>query len=91
MRKSLIKYCYEGRFGIASGDGKDFAKFYWQENAPFLDVTDGSYWLVDNSLKAVAEPLPPKPGETNPLSSIPQPDELAEPETRAKELKSITI
>jgi hypothetical protein len=51
VRKSLIKYCYEGAFCIASGDGKAFTKFYLKENVPFLDVSDPNYWLVDKSLK----------------------------------------
>ncbi len=53
VRKSLMKYCYEGQFCIASGDGKTFTKYYLKENVPFLDVNDSSYWLVDKSLKPV--------------------------------------
>lgn len=57
VQKSLQKYCYEGAFAIAAGDGKEFTKFYLQENVPFLDATDANYWLVDKSLK----PAPPVP------------------------------
>jgi hypothetical protein len=63
VRKSLIKYCYEGQICIASGDGKEFTKYYLKENIPFLDVNDTNYWLLDKSLKPapVEPPIPPLP------------------------------
>lgn len=51
VARSLVKYCYEGSFCIATGDGKEFTKFYFKENVPFFDVQDSNYWLVDKSLK----------------------------------------
>lgn len=58
VQKSLQKYCFEGAFAIAAGDGREFTKVYLQENIPFLDVTDQNYWLVDKSLKPAPAPLP---------------------------------
>lgn len=59
VRKSLIRYCSEGAFCIAFGDGKEFTKFYLKENVPFLDVQDANYWLVDKSKKPVPETIEP--------------------------------
>lgn len=55
VRKSLLKYCAEGAFCIAFGDGKEFTKYHLTENVPFLDVADTNYWLVEKSLKPVPE------------------------------------
>lgn len=65
VQKSLLKYCYEGHFCIASGDGKDFTKYYLKENVPFFDVQDVNYWLLDKSLKPVEVPasLPESKGD----------------------------
>ena len=57
VQKSLLKYCYEGNYCIASGDGKEFTKYYLQENVPFFDVQDSNYWLLDKSLKPAAIPV----------------------------------
>jgi predicted AAA+ superfamily ATPase len=51
IAKSLSRYCYNGEFCIATGDGQHFTKFFFQENVPFFDVNDAAYWLVDNSRK----------------------------------------
>lgn len=99
VRKSLIKYCYEGAFCIASGDGKEFTKFYLKENVPFLDVNDSNYWLVDKSLKPVDTPISAG-AIVGPAPTIPREEESitdAEKDTKAgdkdgvKEFKSITI
>lgn len=99
VRKSLIKYCYEGAFCIASGDGKAFTKFYLKENVPFLDVNDLNYWLVDKSLKPTEAPITPGEGvDTVPIIS-PKEDTVIEsggttPEIggrKVKEFRSITI
>ncbi|MBS1794111.1 MAG: DUF499 domain-containing protein [Acidobacteria bacterium] len=100
VRKSLLKYCYEGVFCIASGDGKEFTKYYLKENVPFLDVNDSNYWLLDKSLKpAPAEPIPTNGTPANPpttgTSTVPVPhpsgDGTSQPEIRVKEYKSITV
>lgn len=94
VRKSLIKYCYEGVFCIASGDGKMFTKYYLQENVPFLDVNDPNYWLVDKSLKPVEAKIIPD-GETRSPSPPVTKEEQKESEgsftEKVGEFKSITI
>jgi hypothetical protein len=99
VRKSLIKYCYEGAFCIASGDGTAFTKFYLKENVPFLDVNDPNYWLVDKSLKPAEATTAPGVGTVlapAPVSGTEPPakEKEAEPEkgaAQAREFKSITI
>lgn len=60
VAKSLLRYCMNGEYGIAAGNGKDFSKFYFKENVPFFEVNDPTYWLVDKSMvpkpEAKAEP-----------------------------------
>ncbi|MGI8494507.1 MAG: DUF499 domain-containing protein [Pyrinomonadaceae bacterium] len=96
VRKSLIKYCYEGQICIASGDGKEFTKYYLKENVPFLDVNDTNYWLLDKSLKPapVEPPIPMPPVDpTDPTKddgkgiNPPEPT----PDPGGAELKSITV
>jgi hypothetical protein len=55
ISKSLLRYCANGEFCIAAGDGKSFTKFYFQETVPFFDVTDSTYWLVDKNLRPQAK------------------------------------
>lgn len=67
IKKSLQKYCYEGQFCIAAGDdGKEFTKYYLKENAPFFDVNDANYWIIDKSLK-------PKPDDDDDIIVLPPP------------------
>lgn len=49
ISKSLLRYCLNNEFSIASGDGKEYSKYYLGETVPFFDVTDVSYWLVDKN------------------------------------------
>jgi hypothetical protein len=51
VSNSLLRYCSNGDFCIASGDGKSFSNYWLKETVPFFDVNDVSYWLVDKSLK----------------------------------------
>lgn len=51
VAKSLLRYCANGEFIIASGDGNAFTKYYFQESVPFFDITDLTYWLLDKSKK----------------------------------------
>lgn len=67
IQTSLLRYCTNGEFCIASGDGKEFSKVYYQENVPFFDVSDTSYWLLDKSLK----PKPVVPDEPTPDGKTP--------------------
>lgn len=55
VSKSLQKYCANGEFCIATGDGSNFTRYYFQETIPFFDVDDSTYWLVDKSLKPAPE------------------------------------
>ncbi|MFA6084252.1 DUF499 domain-containing protein [Mucilaginibacter sp.] len=98
INKSIIKYCYEGHYCIASGDGTTFSKYYLSENVPFFDAADISYWLIDKSLK----PKPEDPlketndGNTNPVPSgggatQPIQPNVANISDAVKQFKSITI
>jgi predicted AAA+ superfamily ATPase len=51
VSKSIQKYCSNGEYCIATGDGANYTRFYFQETIPFFDVNDVTYWLVDKSLK----------------------------------------
>lgn len=100
VAKSLLKYCFNGEYCIATGDGTIYTKFFFQENIPFFEVTDPTYWLVDKSLK----PQPaPKPGEiaepgkdigtatvVNEASNVIRPV-LDQDSTEAKMLKALII
>jgi hypothetical protein len=61
VSKSIQKYCTNGEYCIATGDGVNFSRFFFQEAVPFFDVTDMTYWLVDKSLK----PNPQTPAVAN--------------------------
>jgi len=56
ITQSLLRYCLNGEFCIASGNGESFNKYYIQENVPFFDINDEIYWLVDKSLKPAVIP-----------------------------------
>lgn len=49
VENSLLKYCFEGEYAIASGTPGSFTKIYYQEKVPYFDLTDDNYWLVDKS------------------------------------------
>lgn len=55
VAKSLLKYCYNGEFCIATGDGANFTKYFYQQNVMHFDVTDSTYWLIDKSLLPKSE------------------------------------
>ena len=70
---SIMKYCYNGEYCIATGDGKDFKRFFHKEQVPFFDVCDDNYWLTDISWKPEPKPeIPPAPGP------VPYPDDRDE-------------
>ena len=79
VKASLIKYCFEGQICIAAGDGKEFTKYYLDENVPFLDVGDSNYWLLDKSLKPAPAPIETQ-GAILPISST-FPTDGSEPPT----------
>lgn len=99
IQKSLLKYCYNNEFCIATGDGTNFTKYFLGETVPFFDVNDTTYWLIDKSLKplpvpktAEGTPIPITPSnvvnEPNPIHS---PVIAGEPVQVHKNLKSVTI
>ncbi len=51
VTRSILKYCFNGEYCIATGDGTNFTKFFFEENVPFFEINDATYWLVDKSLK----------------------------------------
>jgi hypothetical protein len=102
VARSLQKYCINGEYCIATGDGKDFTRFFFQESIPFFDVNDVTYWLVDKSLK----PAPQQTSTTTsiasngpfiPVSGVSEAPILAEGSTSeesnsaSKQFKSITV
>ena len=62
VSRSILKYCMNGEFCIATGDGNEFTRFYFKESVPFFDVFDNTYWLIDQELKP--EPEAPYPNPT---------------------------
>lgn len=99
---SLLKYCNQEQFCIATGDGTGFTKYYLGETVPFFDVTDSTYWLIDKSLKPAPQPAVPAypsgngtpphttandTGNNGATSTIPTPEDG----DAAKLLKSITV
>ena len=54
VKNSLLRYCHDNQFSIASGDGEVFTKYYLGEHVNHFDVEDETYWLVDK--KDVPEP-----------------------------------
>jgi len=77
VSKSLQKYCMNGEYCIATGDGTNFTRYYFQEAVPFFDVNDVTYWLVDKSLKPIPQPLVTpiytSAGETGTSVAAPEP------------------
>ena len=51
VSKSIQKYCTNGEYCIATGDGINYTRYFYQEYVPFFDVNDATYWLVDKHLK----------------------------------------
>jgi Protein of unknown function (DUF499)/Swt1-like HEPN len=101
VAKSIQKYCTNGEYCIATGDGRNFTRFFFQEPVPFFEVNDITYWLVDKSLK----PQPQQPivpvtngnGEVvTPITTVneqpvtPTNDDIEEASI-SKKFKSITV
>lgn len=99
VSKSLQKYCMNGEYCIATGDGSKFTRYYFQESIPFFDVNDVTYWLVDKSLKplpqAVETPnFPPIEEPNNKVSDLAQTTPTGtetKEEIEIKKFKSITV
>lgn len=95
VSKSLLKYCYNGEFCIATGDGSTFTKYFLQENVPFFDVTDPTYYLLDKTLKPQPQPtivVNDKGEVVTPPSLVKEPPMSTTPESgAAKQFKSLTV
>lgn len=101
VSKSLLRFCFNGEFCIAAGDGTNFTRYYLKESVPYFDVTEASYWLVDKSLKPAPKPEP-LPNPEVPGQPEGKKDEAQEPGTpqkpdsdqeqnTVKKFKSITV
>jgi hypothetical protein len=103
VQKSLLRYCYENQFAIASGDGKNFSKYHIGKDVPWFDVKDDSYWLVEKSQIPEEKPVQtgdgiiyPQPGSTDngvengDLQKGPEKPEL-EPEPTIRKFKKLVI
>jgi len=75
VSKSLQKYCYNGEYCIATGDGINFTNYFFKRDVPFFDVNDNTYWLTDKSLLPV------------PSEKTPSTNEDGSPVTSSQELK----
>lgn len=99
VTKSLLRYCVNGEYCIAAGDGKEFTKFFFQENVPFFEVTNPTYWLVDKSLKPKPQPAATATSESEddtPLpvvndDGLPTPTDTNINEVTTKKFKVITV
>jgi hypothetical protein len=94
VAKSLLRYCANNEFCIASGDGKTFTKYYLGETVPFFDLNDISYWLVDKSQKPAPEPAANTEPTEGDISNDPVQGQANEPEpseSENKKIKSITV
>jgi len=99
VSRSLLRYCMNGEYCIAAGDGTNFTRYYLKESVPFFDVTESSYWLVDKSLKPAPKPEP-LPNPEVPGQPEGKKDEAQEPgspkkpdteQDTVKKFKSITV
>jgi hypothetical protein len=94
VAKSLLRYCVNNDFCIASGDGKTFNKYYLGEIVPFFDLNDPSYWLVDKSQKPAPEPVNAPELAVGSARPTPTPGEVNQPvpsTTETKKVHSISV
>ena len=94
IQVSLLRYCQNGEFAIATGDSPDnFTKTYYKEQPRLFDVLDETYWLIDKSLHVSETETPDENGGTESSSGepsgIPKPD--GDKEIVEKEFDSVII
>jgi len=65
VRDSLLRYCRNGQFAIAAGEPDNFNNVYYKQDVPYFDVTDETFWLVDESLYQPEEVTPTHPEDFN--------------------------
>ena len=103
VAKSVQKYCINGDYAIATGDGVNFTRYFFKENIPFFEVDDITYWLVDKTLIPKATPAEAPSENPNSDPSEPYVPVLGDPPVEntngsndgsnvvAKKFKSITV
>ncbi len=96
VQDSLLRYCINGEYAIATGEPGNFNKIYYKEPVPFFDVSDTTYWLVDKSLYKVPEETTKPNVEENPDGTNGDKDKPSQPEPEDKDqayksFKTITI
>ena len=50
IQDSLVRYCINGEFAIATGTENNWNNIYYKEVVPMFDVTDETYWIADKGL-----------------------------------------
>ena len=99
VSKSIQKYCTNGEYCIATGDGINYTRYFYQEYVPFFDVNDATYWLVHKHLKPQPQ-IPAAPGtddkgEVLPLTQVHEdpvsPSGSGIEPLSTKKFKSITV
>ena len=58
ISRSLQKYCSNGEYSVATGDGSNFTRYFFKESIAFFDVADPTFWLVDKDNLPVVETVP---------------------------------
>lgn len=94
VSQSLLRYCINGEFCIAVGDGKEFKTFFYKQNVPFFDISDDTYWLTDVSERPSEEAIKPeKTEEEKPEGDVPSTivENGATPPEENKALRSIVV
>ncbi len=97
VARSIQRYCTNGEFAVATGDGREFTRIFYKENIPFLDVDDSSYWVVDRSLKQAESPTAgvSTPEDDKLITTANEPDENKHDDndrtSSVRRIKSLTI
>lgn len=71
VRNTVNKYCSDGLFNVAVIVDGIIKQIYNRSTVPFLNVTDDTYWLVDESEVMPKDDTPATP--TTPVSPSPNP------------------
>jgi hypothetical protein len=95
VQDSLLRYCQNGEFAIATGEEGHWNNTYFKQDVPMFDVSDETYWLVDKSTYTAEEPAPTSdppstgdiPPEETPTVEGEQPDDGGSVRT----IKSLTV
>lgn len=66
VQESIHRYCFNGEYCIAAGDGQTFNRYFLSEEVLGFNIEDDNYWLLDKSKKPVPQPMTPPTGESGP-------------------------